>query len=233
MATYTGIGAAFGSWFGSGDLEDRYNQAIEELKKFNETATTSMKGFRTKGQTAFDRGIAELTSPTMAPDIAAMRKMLMTNISSGLSPYAQLALEDANRQLEQRAISTGNLRSGAVGLQRAELGRRVVADEFGRALQTVDTFQKRDLAASQMFLNTSVEYGKAENWALTTMGQTTNSIAGALVGIGSVEQQAAVAAGMAFGGLADKAEQYWGGGGMTGGGGAKDFSSTNFFTGGG
>jgi hypothetical protein len=132
-------------------LEDRFNEAIVELKKFQKTATTSMQGFRAKGQTAFDRGMAELTSPTMAPDVAALRTMLVTQISSGLSPFAQLQMEDANRFLENRAISTGNLRSGAIGLQRAELGRRVVADEFGRALQTLDLLQRRDLTAAGIF----------------------------------------------------------------------------------
>jgi len=216
MATYTGIGAAFGSWFGSDDLEDRFNQAMAELQKFKETAEVSLQGFRTKGQTAFDRGISELTSPTMAPDVAALRKMLVTQISSGLSPFAQLQMEDANRFLENRAISTGNLRSGGIGLQRAELGRRVVADEFSRASTILDQLSRRDLAASTIFLQTSLGFGQQENAALQTVGQVTTNKAGAYIGLGSVEQQAAVAAGMFFGGLADKAEEYWGGQGSTG-----------------
>ena len=208
MATYTGIGAAFGSYFGGSDLEDRYNEAIEELRQFKAVADVSLQGFRTKGQTTFDRGISELTSPTMAPDVAALRSMLVTQIGSGLSPFAQIQMEDANRFLENRAISTGNLRSGAIGLQRAELGRRVVADEFGRALQTLDSLQKRDLAASGMFLNTSLNFGQQENQALSTYGSAVTNIAGATIGLGAVQQQRAAALGTAIGGVFDKGEEY-------------------------
>jgi hypothetical protein len=203
MASFTGIGSAFGSFFGASDLEDRFNEAIAELQKFQQTANVSLKGFREKGQTAFDRGISELTSPTMAPDVAALRKMLVTQIGTGLSPFAQLQMEEANRFLEGRAISTGNLRSGAVGLQRAELGRRVVADEFGRAMQTLESLQKRDLAASGLFLNTALGFGQAENLALHTVGSAVSNVAGAIIGKGAVQQQQAAALGGAIGGLTD------------------------------
>jgi hypothetical protein len=208
MATFTGIGAAFGSFFGGGDLEDRMKEAIEELKKFQEKADVSLAGFRKKGTTAFDHGMSELENPTMAPDVAALRKMLVTQIGTGLSPFAQLQLEDTNRALENRAISTGNLRSGAIGLQRAELGRRVVADEFGRALQTLDAIQTRDLNASNMFLNTALGFGSHENNALATLGGATTNTAQAIIGLGAVQQQRAAALGAAVGGLFDKGEEY-------------------------
>ena len=204
MGAFSGTGAMFGGFFGASDLEDQFNGAIEELKKFQATANQSLKGFRDKGNTAFDRGMSELTSPTMAPDVAALRSMLVTQISSGLSPFAKLQMEDANRFLENRAITTGNLRSGAIGLQRAELGRRVVADEFGRALQTVDAFQKRDLSAANMFLNTSLGFGQNENYALNTVGNAVSSVAGAMIGKGAVQQQASAMLGGAIGGLVDQ-----------------------------
>lgn len=207
MASFTGIGTAFGSFFGGSDLEDRFNEAIAELQKFQESANVSLKGFREKGQTAFDRGISELTAPTMAPDVAALRKMLVTQIGTGLSPFAQLQMEDANRFLENRAISTGNLRSGALNLQRAELGRRVIADEFGRALQTMDSLQKRDITASGMFLNTALGFGQNENYALQTVGNAVSNVAGAIVGKGAVQQQRAAALGGAIGGLGDMGVQ--------------------------
>jgi uncharacterized protein YejL (UPF0352 family) len=200
---FSGIGAAIGGFIGAGDLEDRFNEAIAELQKFKATTDVSLKGFREKGQTAFDRGISELTSPTMAPDVAALRQMLVTQISSGLSPFAQLQMEDANRFLENRAISTGNLRSGAIGLQRAELGRRVVADEFGRALQTMESLGKRDLTASGMFLNTSLGFGQNENAALQTMGNAVSSLTGAIVGKGAAQQQASAMLGAGIGGMFD------------------------------
>lgn len=214
---FGGIGAAFGSYFGGADLEDRFDEAIAELKKFQESANVSLQGFRQKGQTSFDRGISELTNPTMAPDVAALRKMLVTQIGTGLSPFAQLQMEDANRFLENRAISTGNLRSGAIGLQRAELGRRVVADEFGRAMQTLDSLQKRDLTASSMFLQTSLGFGQNENVALQSVGNAVSNVAGALIGKGVVQQQRAVALGQAIGGSVDAgvkiaAQTYTGGG---------------------
>lgn len=208
MATYTGIGAAFGSFFGGSDLEEGFNRAIDELKKFQDVANKSLGGFRAKGQTAFDRGLSELSAPTLAPDVAALRQMLVTQVSSGLSPFAQLQFEDLNRELENRSSATGNLRSGAVGLQRAELGRRIVADEFGRGLQVLDTLQRRDVAASQMLLNTSLGFGEMENVALRTSGMATEHIAGAMIGRGAVQQQRAVALGEAIGGLADKGEEY-------------------------
>lgn len=203
MGMFSGIGAAFGGFFGSGDLEDRFDEAIAELRKFQETANVSLAGFRGKGTTAFDRGMSELTSPTMAPDVAALRQMLVTQISSGLSPFAQLQMQEANKFLENRAITTGNLRSGAVGLQRAELGRRVVADEFGRALQTMESIQKRDLTASNMFLNTALGFGQLENQALSTVGGAVGSVASGLVGKGAVQQQKAAMLGSAIGGLTD------------------------------
>lgn len=202
-ASFSGIGSAFGGFFGASDLEDQFDKAIAELQKFRETADVSLQGFRTKGQTAFDRGMSELTSPTMAPDVAALRQMLVTNISSGLSPFAQLQMQDANRFLENRAITTGNLRSGAVGLQRAELGRRVVADEFGRALQTLDSMQRRDLTASSMFLNTALGFGEQENKSLFTLGEATSAVAGAVIGKGVVQQQASAMLGAGIGGIAD------------------------------
>lgn len=95
MGTFSGIGSTFGGFFGASDLEDQFNAAIAGLQKFKATAETSPKGFRQKEQTAFDRGISELTSPTMAPDVAALRQMLVTQIGSGLSPFAKLQMEDA------------------------------------------------------------------------------------------------------------------------------------------
>ena len=205
--SFTGIGAAFGSFFGGADLEDRFNEAIAELRKFQESANVSLEGFRKKGGTAFDRGISELTSPTMAPDVAALRAMLVTQIGSGLSPFAQLQMQEANKFLENRAISTGNLRSGAIGLQRAELGRRVVADEFGRALETLSTLQNRDINASTMFLNTALGFGQNENAALSTVGNAVSNVAGAIVGKGAVQQQRAAALGAGIGGVGDMAAQ--------------------------
>jgi hypothetical protein len=205
--SFGGIGAAFGSFFGGSDLEDRFNEAIQELQKFQQTATTSLEGFRKKGQTAFDRGMAELTSPTMAPDVAALRAMLVTQVSAGLSPFAQLQMEDANRFLENRAITTGNLRSGAIGLQRAELGRRVVADEFGRALQTLGSIQNRDIASAGMFLQTGLGYAGAENTALSSVGTAVSNVAGAIIGKGAVQQQRAAALGYGIGGAFDLGAQ--------------------------
>lgn len=203
----TGIGAAFGSFFGMSDLEDRFNQALAELQSFKAQADVSLGGFRTKGQTAFDRGMSELTTPTMAPDVAALRAMLVTQIGSGLSPFAQVAMEDANRFLENRAITTGNLRSGAIGLQRAELGRRVVADEFGRALQTLEAIQKRDITASSMFLNTGIGYGQLENQALASYGNAVSGIAGAYVGQGAAQQQSYANLGAGLGGATETIAQ--------------------------
>ncbi len=208
MATYTGIGAAFGSFFGSSDLEDAYAQAIRELEKFRTTADESLQGFRTKGQGLYDKAISNLANPEMAPDLKALRSMLMTNISSGLSPLAKLYMEDANRYLEGRAISTGNLRSGAVGIQRGELGRRVVADEFGRALTTLNTLRQGDIASTQMYLGGALGYAQNENVALNTLGNAVQNLSGAQIGKGVVDYNKAVALGTAVGGLFDKGEEY-------------------------
>jgi hypothetical protein len=177
--------------------------AIAGLQKFREISDVSLKGCRTKGQTAFDRGMSELTNPTMAPDVAALRKMMVTQISTGLSPFAQLQMADANRFLENRAISTGNLRSGAIGLQRAELGRRVVADEFGRAMTALESLQRRDMAASSMYLQTALGFGENENKALNTLGTATVNVAEGMVGLGLVQQQRSAALGAGIGGSFD------------------------------
>lgn len=208
MATFTGIGAAFGSFFGASDLEERFNQAIGVLKDFQATAERSLEGFREKGQLSFDQALRQLTNPEMAPDVRALRQFLMTEIGTGLSPFAKLQFEDLNRELENRAITTGNLRSGAIGIQRAELGRRIAADEFTRALSVLDTAQRYDMTTSKTFLDASTDFAQMENVALGTVGATVANVAGALTGLGAVEQQAAVALGSAFGGLADKGEEY-------------------------
>ncbi len=210
MATYTGIGAAFGSFFGSNDLDDAYGKALMELAKFREQATQSVEGFRSKGQSLYDKAISSLTDPTstMSPDLQAMRSMLITNMSSGLSPLAKTYMEDANRFLEGRAISTGNLRSGAIGLQRAQLGQRVVNDEFTRALGVLDTLRKGDQMTTDSLLRGSLGYAQNENVALNSLGNAANSIAGAEVGRGMVDYNKSVALGTAIGGLTDKAEEY-------------------------
>jgi hypothetical protein len=144
----------------------------------------------------------------MAPDLKAMRAMLMTNIQSGLSPLAQLYMEDANRMIEGRAISSGNLRSGAIGLQRAELGRRVVADEFGRALTTLTNLRAGDIQSTNMYLSGALGFAQNENVTLNTLGNAVQSLAGAQIGKGMVEYNKDVALGSAIGGLFDKGEEY-------------------------
>lgn len=203
--SFTGIGSSIGAFFGMSDLEDRFNQALVELQSFKTQADTSLSGFRAKGQAAFDKGMGELSAPTLAPDLAQLREAFMTQTATGLSPYAQLMMQDANRYLENRAISTGNLRSGAVGLQRAELGRRVVADEFVRSLQTFDTMRKGDLTAADMFLRTALGYGVNENYALASYGHAVGDIAGAYVGLGSAQQQSYASLGAGIGGGIDMA----------------------------
>jgi hypothetical protein len=84
----------------------------------------------------------------------------------------------------------------------------VVADEFGRALQTLDSFQRRDLAASSMFLNTALGFGGEENKALGILGAATTDTAEGIIGLGAVQQQRTAALGAAIGGLADKGEEY-------------------------
>ena len=205
--SFSNIGGLIGSFIGSNDLEDQFDAAIAELQKFRQSSEEARGRFQAKGDTAFNRGLKELTSPTLAPDVAALRAMLVTNITSGLSPFAQLQFEDLNRLLEERQVATGNLRSGSIGTQRAELGRRIAADEFGRALETLETLQTRDLTASQMFLNTALGYGNLENQSLATQGATVGSIAKAMVGKGVVQQQAAVAIGAAAGGLFEQASE--------------------------
>lgn len=220
MATFSGIGSAFGSFFGASDLEERFNQAIEVLKQFQQTAETSLQGFREKGQLSFDQALRQLTNPEMAPDVRALRTFLTTEIASGLSPFAKLQFEDLNKQLESRAITTGNLRSGAIGIQRAELGRRIAADEFTRALNVLDTAQKFDAGTAATFLQGAVNFAGAENMALGTVGRTVENVAGALTGLGAVEQQASTALGAGIGGLADygvSSIKSFGGGSFTGG----------------
>lgn len=208
MASFTGLGAMFGSWFGASDLEDRYTDAINELKKFTKTANQSLSGFRKKGQQAFDQAFKELSDPTLAPDVKQLRESLISTISGGLSPYAQLQFADLNRELEARATATGNLRSGAIGIQRAELGRRVAADEFGRALQTLDTIQRRDVAAASMFGNMAIGYAGAENQALASVGNSISQTAGALIGQGGAQYAKSVALGSAAGQSADLLAEY-------------------------
>lgn len=208
MASFTGLGAMFGSWFGASDLEDRYTDAINELKQFTKTANLSLKGFREKGQQSFDQAFKELSDPTLAPDVKQLRASLISTISGGLSPYAQLQFEDLNRELEARATATGNLRSGAIGTQRAELGRRIASDEFGRALQTLNTIQTRDVAAANMFGNMALGYAGAENQALTTVGNSISQTAGALIGQGGAQYAKSVALGSAAGQAADLMAEY-------------------------
>jgi hypothetical protein len=199
MISFAGLGGMFGSWFGASDLEDRYTDAINELKKFQKTSEQSLKGFRQKGGKAFDQMFAELSNPTLAPDVKQLRQSLVSTISGGLSPYAQLLFEDLNRDLEGRSIATGNLRSGAIGTQRAELGRRIAADEFGRALQVMDSLQKRDLAAAGMFGNVALGYAGAENQALTSVGNAISGVASAIIGKGTAQYAKDVALGTASG----------------------------------
>lgn len=244
MASFTGLGSMFGSWFGASDLEDRYTDAINELKKFQATANQSLAGFRKKGQRAFDQAFKELSDPTLAPDVKQLRSMLISTISGGLSPYAQLQFEDLNRELEARASATGNLRSGAIGIQRAELGRRVAADEFGRALQTLDVIQRRDLGAASLFGQMALGYAGAENQALTSVGNAISGVAGALVGQGTAQYAKSVALGTAAGMATDKfmeivgsmytggasslAQGFGGGGGGSGLGSGMNFGGSMF-----
>jgi hypothetical protein len=208
MATYTGIGAAFGSFFGSNDLQDAYEQAIREYERYRQTADESLQGFRTKGNQTYKRFETALTSPEMSPDLQAMRQMFVRQMQSGLSPYAQTLLGDANRLLENRAISTGNLRSGAVTLQRAQLGERVVNDEFARATAVFDMLRKGDLAGGAILGNIALGYAREENDTLRTLGTAVAGLAGANIGKGVAEYNQAVALGSAVGGLFDKGEEY-------------------------
>ena len=203
MASFTGIGSAFGSFFGSSDLEDAYKQAIEEYRLFKAQADKTLEGFRTKGQTTYEKFLTSLTAPEMAPDIAQLRSMLTSTIAGGLSPLAQLYMEDANRYLENRAISTGNLRSGAVALQRGELGRRVVADEFTRALNTLQTLRQGDVAGATLYGQAALGYGQAENIALGTVGTAVAGLTGAQVGRGLAQYAGDVALGQGIGGVFD------------------------------
>lgn len=220
MASFTGLGAMFGSWFGASDLEDRYTDAINQLKQFQATANSSVVGFKQKGTQAFNQAFTELSNPTMAPDVKQLRQSLISTISGGLSPYAQLQYSDLNKLLENSAVSTGNLRSGAIGIQRAQLGQRIAADEFSRALQTLDTIQKQDLGQAQLFGNMAVGYAGAENQALSTMGQAVSGVANAMVGQGGAQYAKDVALGSASGASADMFMQMVGnmytGGGMSG-----------------
>lgn len=204
MTSFTGLGSMFGSWFGASDLEDRYTDAINELKKFQATAEKSLAGFRKKGTQAYDQMFKELSDPTLAPDVKQLRASLISTISGGLSPYAKLQFDDLNRELEARASATGNLRSGAVGIQRAELGRRIAADEFGRALQVMDSLQKRDLAASSLFGQVALGYAGAENQALNSVGNAISGVAGALIGQGTAQYAKSTALGTAAGMATDK-----------------------------
>ena len=202
MGNFTGLGGMFGSFFGASDLEDRYTDAINQLKKFQYQAKTSLGGFREKGQRAFDQAFTELSDPTMAADVKQLRSMLISTINGGLSPYAQLQYADLNRLLENSASATGNLRSGAIGIQRAELGRRIAADEFGRALGVLNSLRQQDLGQAQMFGQMALGYAGAENQALNAYGNATSGIAGALVGQGMAQfakdQALGTAAGMSF-----------------------------------
>jgi len=203
MGTLTGLGSMFGGFFGASDLEDRFDEAIAQLKEFQRTAGKSMKGFQEKQGQAFTKGMNELANPTMAGDVADLRKMLVTTMQSGLSPFAKLYMEDANKFLEGRAITTGNLRSGSIERQRAELGRRVVADEFGRALGAFDALRKGDQTSANMFLDTALGFGQLEVGALREVGNATSGVAGALVGKGMVQQQKSQMLGAGIGGLLD------------------------------
>jgi hypothetical protein len=206
--SFLGLGGMFGSYFGASDLEDRYTDAINELKQFQATANTSLEGFRQKGKRSFDQAFKELSDPTLSPDVKQLRQMLMSTISGGLSPYAQLQFSDLNRELEARSSATGNLRSGAIGIQRAELGRRIAADEFGRALTVLDSISKQNLGQAQMFGQMALGYAGAENQALSTAGETAAGIAGATIGKGMAQYAKDVALGSAAGMSFDTGMQF-------------------------
>lgn len=211
MGMFSQLGGMFGAYMGASDLEDRYTDAINELKKFQRTAETSINRFRTMGDKSFNQAFKQLSDPTMAPDVKQLRQMLISTINGGLSPYAQLQFEDLNRQLEARASATGNLRSGAIGIQRAELGRRIASDEFGRALQVLDSISKQDLGQAQLFGQMALGYAGQENQALNSVGNAISGVAGALVGKGMAQYAKDAALGQAAGASTDAAVSIFGG----------------------
>jgi len=208
MASWTGIGGALGGWFGSKDLADAYDEAYQEYIRFRGLAEQQLQGFTDKGAATYDRFTTALTNPEMAPDIAQLRQFLTTSIQSGLSPAAQLYMQDATRALNTNLSRTGNLRSGTATLLGSQIAQRVTADEFTRALNTVNTFRQGDIAGANILGQTALGYGQLQDQALGILGQALPSGQQAKIGQGMAQYAGSVAMGQFAGGLVDKGEEY-------------------------
>ena len=225
LGLFSGLGSAIGGLFGgSGGFDEVIGFLRGEILP---EVQTSLTGFREAGVEARqagietreiagglrERGLAAFEAPPQAPDIAAARQRLLGITEGGISPFAQLQFEDLNKLLTEAAVSTGNLRSGAVQIGRAELGRRIAADEFGRALTAFDAIRRGDIGTAQSILNLSLglsnvslglsslepQFGQLEVGALDALLGTGRQISGALLGRGALDIARAQALGGAIG----------------------------------
>lgn len=205
MMSFSGLGGLFGSYIGGIEMKNRFKEAIGELRRVQQRAQETQDNFKAKGNEAYANSIKQLTNPMMSADVRQIREFLTTNVTSGLSPFAKLQFDDLNRELEGRAAATGNLRSGAVGIQRAELGRRIASDEFSRALDTIKTFQAYDVGTSGMFMQQGLGYAQAENQALGIASNNASNVAQGLMGLGAVARAQGQTLGTAVGALSEYA----------------------------
>lgn len=120
----------------------------------------------------------------------------------GLTIADRLALEDAQRILNENLVSTGNLRSGTAAFQGAELGRRVLADASTRRLN----YLQLAFGGAQGLGNiagTTGQLGLGGKGLATTLLQAAMGLAPAQ-GSAALARGAAEAAGIqAFGGIGD------------------------------
>lgn len=148
-----GFGALIGTASGSGGIGSAVERAA--LEAANEGLLVTRQGRETAQKlTELGRHVFERDPRlSFAEDVQAVRAGLARQTGDELSPFAQLAFEDADRLLTERAVATGNLRSSNIQRGRAELLRRVIADELGRDFAFANLFGSQDLASRTLGLN--------------------------------------------------------------------------------
>ncbi|GKS58170.1 hypothetical protein YTPLAS18_16970 [Nitrospira sp.] len=126
MGLFSGIGGLIGGVFGATQQKRAFNSAIENLRNFQQNTLLPEAGkYSAFSGDMVARGLNTIGGGTLSynysPEVQGMRDRLIASTQGGLSPAAQIALEDANKFLKEDAVSTGNLRSGAFGYAQAEL----------------------------------------------------------------------------------------------------------------
>ena len=148
-----GFGAMLGAILGSSGFSEETEAAMRELAQ---EATKTSKRAREVEAELTPIGTEFLTGDPLerfTPETRRLREGLIAETFGGLSTLAELQFEDLDRLLTERAVATGNLRSSNIQFGRAELGRRIAADELQRAIGLVDLFGRQDIAARTLGVN--------------------------------------------------------------------------------